>query len=124
MPGPASQSLRSSTRNKVNSFVVKSFSHRVPFLQREKAAYAILRRKGLSMNLLAEAFGRSTSVIHRVLHRLQRFGHNLDPWCRSADLRKLPYQARMRMASFRRYKLFKLLSYWEAWICGEEEEPP
>ena len=97
---------------------------RVPFVEREKAAYAILRRVGCSINQIARAFGRSTSVVHRVLTRLEKYGHNRDVWGRRRDMRKLPYQARMRMSVRRWVKMLKLLSAWETWICGEEEEPP
>jgi len=92
---------------------------RVPFLQREKAAYVKLRRKGLSINQIAAAFGRSTSVVHRALQRV--LAHKT---LRRFDMRKLPHQARMRMSSFRWATLLKLLHQWELWIVGEEDEPP
>lgn len=92
---------------------------RVPFVEREKAAYIKLRRVGLSMDQIARAFGRSTSCVFRVLKRayapetLRRF-----------DMRKLPYLVRMRLSSFRWARMLKLLHLWELWICGEEEKPP
>lgn len=97
---------------------------RIPFMVREKAAYLILRRKGLSINLIAEAFGRSTSVVHRALVKVERYRYNLDVWGRRIDLRKLAYRTRMRVSAFKRWKLFQQLSAWEAWICGEGDKPP
>ena len=123
-PQPNRKTLRNPTQKKIGYNSDKKPSLRVPFLLREKAAYLILRRAGLSINLISKAFGRSSSVVHRALKKAERFGHNLDVWCRRLDMRKLPYQARMRMATFRRFKMFTLLSKWEAWICGEEDEPP
>ena len=88
-------------------------------MAREKAAYVKLRRKGLSINQIAAAFGRSTSVVHRALKRVMTYGilHRF-------DMRKLPHQARMRACRFRWATLLKLLHLWELWISGEEEEPP
>ena len=99
-------------------------NHRIPFMVREKAAYLILRKKGLSINLIAKAFGRSTSVIYRALVKVERYWHNLDVWGRRVDMRKLPYRARMRGSSIRRFKMFQLLAAWEAWVCGEGDKPP
>jgi len=92
---------------------------RIPFLEREKAAYIKLRRVGLSINQIAAAFGRSTSVIHRALKRVM-----VHKTLRRFDIRKLPFQARMRAASFRWATLLKLLHLWELWICEERDEPP
>lgn len=88
-------------------------------MPREKAAYVKLRRKGLSINQIAAAFGRSTSVVHRALKTVMTYGllHRF-------DMRKLPNQARMRACRFRWATLLKLLHLWELWISGEEEEPP
>lgn len=92
---------------------------KVPFLEREKAAYLKLRRLGLSINQIAKAFGRSTNVVWRALKRLQQRGI-----LRLVDMRKLPYQARMRAASYRWATMLKMLHLWELWICGERDEPP
>ena len=97
---------------------------RVPFLEREKASILILRRKGLSINQISNAFGRSTSVVHRVLVRAEKYGHNLDVWLRRRDMRKLPFKARMYWNRFRFNVLLNLLAAWESWICGESERPP
>ena len=98
---------------------VKRFSHRIPFLQREKSAYITLRRKGLSINQLSKAFGRSTSVIHRIISK-QFYYENL----RKYDLRKLPTRIKRSSASFRWKLMMKLRSAWEAWISGEGDRPP
>ena len=125
MPGQAvNEALRSPTQKGLGSRTDLSFAHRIPFLQREKAAYLILRRVGLSINQISEAFGRSCSVVHQVLKKARYAGHNLDVWCRRLDIRKLPYKARMYVASFRWARMLKLLSAWESWICGEGEDPP
>lgn len=120
MPGQAiNEAIRNSTRKGKCSSRHLCFSNRIPFLQREKAAYVKLRRVGLSINQIARAFGRSTSVIHRTLKRVIAY-----KTLRKFDMRKLPRRARMLMASFRWAKMLKLLPLWEAWITGEEERPP
>lgn len=88
-------------------------------MQREAAAYVKLRRVGLSINAIAKAFGRSTSVVHRYVTLNVRRGI-----LRRFDMRKLPYQARMRMASFRWALMLKLRDAWERFMCGEGEKPP
>lgn len=104
------------------------FHKRIPFAEREKDAYLILRKKGLSINQMAKAFGRSTSVIHRVFMKAEQRGIRfLDVWKRRLDLRKLKRgnaQTHARMRNFRWHKMLTLLSQWEAWICGEGDRPP
>jgi len=92
---------------------------RVPFLAREKAAFVKLRRAGLSINQIAEAFGRSRSAVHRAI----KFAEGLGT-LRRFSLRKLPAGLRRRSASFRWQTLMKLMPKWIAWICEEEERPP
>lgn len=92
---------------------------RVPFYGREKAAYIKLRRLGLSINSIAEAFGRSTSVVWKTV----KFNEGLET-LRSFDLRKSSHVGRARMASFRRSLLYTLLDEWVLWIEGERDEPP
>jgi hypothetical protein len=83
-------------------------------MPREKAAYIILRRKLVSINELSKAFGRSTSVIHRIL---QVAGGR-------RDLRKLPARTRI-LASLRNHKMMMTrLAAWEAFILGNGEKPP
>jgi len=103
----------------------KGFTHfRIPFMPREKAAYLILRRKGLSYNAIAECFGRSTSVVYRVIQRAIGFNYKFDVWRRKADLRKLPRRVRLRLAARARFFMLKLRSAWAEWVSSEEGEPP
>lgn len=92
---------------------------RVPFLKREKAAWMKLRKQGVSINAIAKAFGRSTSVVWKTV----KFNESLDV-VRSFDLRKSSHFGRARMASFRRNLLLKLMPLWEMWIAEELDEPP
>lgn len=88
---------------------------RIPFLQREKATYIKLRRLGYSINTIAQAFGRSFSVIYRVLKR-----HGLT-W---KDLRKLPRQIKQLAAQRQRMQIIHYLNAWEMWALGEGDKPP
>lgn len=124
---PIDEALRSPTRKGIGSQRFKVF--RIPFMQREKAAYAILRRNGLSYQVIAKAFGRSVSVVYNAIQKIVKRYHQLSGYWNARrrflfDLRKLPYRARMRLASFRRARMFELLSLWEAWIAGEGDKPP
>ena len=92
---------------------------RIKFLCREKAAYIKLRRVGLSINQIAEAFGRSTSAVFKTI----KVAEGLQT-LRGVDLRKMPAHVRLRSASFRWQTLMKLLPLWEAWILGEGDRPP
>ena len=96
-----------------------TLSPRVPFFQREKAAYIKIRRQGVSINQIAEAFGRSTSAVFRVIKNAEGL-----ETLRSFDKRKLPASVRRRSASFRHQILMKLLPRWERWIAGDGDEPP
>jgi len=91
----------------------------IKFLKRERAAIIKIRRQGVSMNSIAQAFGRSVSEVHRVIKNAESFGT-----LRRFSNRKLPGLLRRRSASFRRQTLMKLLPRWVAWILGEEEKPP
>jgi len=82
-------------------------------MPREKAAYIILRRKQVSINEMSKIFGRSSSVLHRILANT-----------RSLDLRKLPARTRV-LGSLRTHKtMMKLQLAWEAFILGIGEKPP
>lgn len=94
-------------------------SPRRPFGVREKSAYFSLRRLGYSINQIAAAFGRSTSVVHRALKKLL-----LQGVLRRVDIRKLPYKPRMLASSFRWARLLKLLSDWKLFAEGVGEKPP
>jgi len=92
---------------------------RIPFLNREKAAYVKLRRVGLSINQIADAFGRSRSAVHRAI----KFAEGLGT-LRRFSLRKLPAGLRRRSASFRWQTLMKLMPKWIVWITEGSEKPP
>jgi len=91
---------------------------RINLLPREASAIVKLRKKGHSINGIATFLGRSTSLVHRILKVNRQYGLH---W---VDVRKLPYKARMRTCSYRRWLLEKLRQGWEAWILGEGERPP
>ena len=99
-------------------------SNRIAFMPREKTAYLVLRRVGLSINQISKAFGRSTSVVHRILTKNERFGYNKDVWLRRMDLRKYPWQLKMRLCTMKWQTMLKLIAQWEQFICGEEAKPP
>jgi len=88
-------------------------------MRRERAAFIKLRRVDLSINQIAEAFGRSTSCVFRTIktaedrETLRRF-----------DKRKLPPRIRRMSASLKHRLLMKLLPQWISWILEEREEPP
>lgn len=91
--------------------------HRVKFLPREKTAYLMLRNKGYSISILSKVFGRSTSVIHKILK-------NASYVVRHLDLRKIPAGVRSRIRFFSIRRLMRLRPQWEAFILGEGDEPP
>jgi len=97
---------------------------RIGFAPREKASYLILREKGCRIQHIAELFGRSTSVIHRALHKAQKHGYNLDVWRRTLDLRKIPYLTRMRSGIYKRLRMLKLADQWILFALGEGDKPP
>jgi len=92
---------------------------RVPYMRREKCAYIKMRRVGLSLNQIAEAFGRSTSCVWRTIKNAESYGV-----IRRYSLRKLPNLPRRRSAKYRHITLMKLLPKWISWILGEKERPP
>jgi len=89
---------------------------RLQFTPREKASYIMLRRLGYSINVLAKAFGRSTSVIHRILRK----AYTGRRW----DLRKFPNRMRRLYAARQWRTLMTLLHEWESFMLGEGEKPP
>lgn len=97
----------------------KRVSLRLPFMQREKSAYIILRRKGVSYNQIADCFGRSVSVVFNAIRKARFFAS-----LRREDLRKLPRRRREFNASKSHFFMVKLRAAWEAWVCGEGERPP
>jgi len=103
---------------------VRRSPYRIKVSNREAAAYQMLWRLGYSINQIAKAFGRSTSVVHRriapyvwlCLIKRKGFVPN--------DLRKLPRQIRENCARWRRWFISRFIGLWEQWIFGEEDEPP
>lgn len=92
---------------------------RSPIFQREKVAYIKLRRLGYSISVIAKAFGRSTSVIHRYIRRNIAYGV-----IAAADLRKIPARVRRLSLSRQWTTMLRWIAQWERWICGEGEKPP
>lgn len=79
----------------------------------------MLRRLGYATQIIAKAFGRSTSIVHRIL----RFNEQLGA-LRIFDLRKLPTRIK-RLQNARQHKsILRFLASWEKWILGEGEKPP
>lgn len=93
---------------------------RIPVGAREKAAYIKLREKGYTINTIAGAFGRSTSLVHRTLKRAYWILYSR----RLKDLRKIPKLVREAHARLSFRSLRKYLPLWEAWILSEEGDPP
>jgi len=96
-----------------------STANRFCLAPREAAAYVILRRQGVSINQIAQAFGRSRSVVHRILKRNMMYGV-----LKRFDLRKLPSHVR-KLSAVRTWRtMLVLLLRWEAWVLGDGERPP
>ena len=97
---------------------------RKPVSHREAVAYAKLYELGYSINQVARAFGRSTSVVYRRLCQYIRWGLLKRRGYVPQDLRKLPTRTRLVRARRRWQDLLKYLPLWLAWIDGEGDEPP
>jgi len=93
---------------------------RISLARREAAGYIKLRRLGYSMSVLSTVFGRSTSVIHRILKRAKQY----DPRSFPLDMRKLPTHVRRVGSVLQRQRLRAMIKAWEAWMLGEGEDPP
>lgn len=93
---------------------------RIPITGRERSAYFILRKKGYTISALSQAFGRSTSVVHKALKTAFWIAYTR----RLNDLRKIPRLIRERHATYSLRTLRKYLKAWEIWILSEEGEPP
>jgi hypothetical protein len=92
---------------------------RIPIPNRMKASIIMMRRKGCSINLIANFTGMCTSFVGRTI-RKAIMSRSL---C-FLDLRKLPDTARKLSASYRRRMMDKLRAGWEAFILGEVDRPP
>jgi hypothetical protein len=98
----------------------KPFAKRIPLVPREAAAIIKLRRNfRYTINTLAKVFGRSTSIIHRLL----KFNTDLGA-LRKVDLRKLPTRVKKISKARQEGTLYRFLDRWVAWITSEEEKPP
>ena len=98
----------------------KAFANnRIRVCGREKASFIKLRRLGVSISVIARSFGRSTSVVYRVLRLEQSRG-----FLTRADLRKIPNRIRRLALASMEKTMLRLLPLWEQWICGESEKPP
>jgi len=58
------------------------------------------------------------------LKKAQVYGHNLDVWRRTLDMRKIPGIIRQRSRIVAWNKIAGQWSKWEAWILGEGDKPP
>lgn len=92
---------------------------RISLLKREAAAFIKLRRLGYSISAIAEAFGRSTSIVYKRIHKAIEYGI-----IRFLDLRKMPNQTRRTSKALQWKRLLQLLPLWESWILGQGEKPP
>lgn len=89
--------------------------HRIPFMQREKAAILKLRQHGYTIPALSAISGRSASVIHNILK------HSWNP---NRDLRKMPNKIRLQIAQVQRQRVDFCLKIWMPFILGEVDKPP
>ena len=87
--------------------------------KREKTAYIKLRRKGYSINHLAKAFGRSTSIVHAIINKAENLGIIY-----KISNRKLPNFKRLETARRRLATLLSFMQEWEAWVSSVEGDPP
>jgi len=101
-----------------------SIMRRQPFAAREKAAILMMRKQGCRIQHIAMCTGRSTSVIHRILKRGMLFGHNLDVWRRTLDMRKIRAKQRLRSSISMLLRMLKLIEAWHNFILGEGDKPP
>ena len=93
---------------------------RVPDLQRERAAILYLRRKfSYSINTLAQAFSRSSSLIHRIL----KFNKALGALTHK-DLRWLPARVKKLATARMQRQLRFFMKLWMPFILGESDRPP
>lgn len=92
---------------------------RIAISGRESATYIKLRRMGYSISIIAQAFGRSTSAVHKRIRRAIQYG-----LIHYRDLRKIPNQTR-RLGRARQHRdIMRTLSFWEQWILSDGDDPP
>lgn len=92
---------------------------RVRWERREKAAVVYLRRHfGYSINVLAKAFQRSTSMIHKVLKRNSQLGLYLRDQRHIKDrVKKIGSQRMLRQLRFH-------MANWISFAIAKEGRPP
>lgn len=99
---------------------------------RESSAYIKLRRFGYSINHIAKAFGRSTSVVHKRIARAKTYIASLSNRGYRKftfsdlfyDKRKMPNSDRLTSVGPRLRMMKKYLPGWLTWILGESDKPP
>lgn len=91
---------------------------RLALRPREPAAYVQLRKHGYPIHHIAKVFGRSTSIVHRILSA------NYSRFLRKVDLRKYPWANKLKFSAFRWRNLQKYMVAWQLWALGEEGKPP
>lgn len=96
-------------------------SMHIPVMQREKAAILYLRRKfGYSINIIAKAFGRSTSIVHQIL----KFNEVLGSLRWMSNKRKIPPHVRRLARARMERQMNHYLGLWMAFLLGLSEKPP
>ncbi|MCJ7482276.1 MAG: hypothetical protein MUO31_04860 [Thermodesulfovibrionales bacterium] len=92
---------------------------RINLMKREASAYIKLRRIGYSINTIAKAFGRSTSIVFRKIQRAIQYG--ILP---RQDMRKIPNTIRQLCRARQWTQIIRFFPAWEQWVLGIGEKPP
>jgi len=92
---------------------------RIHWQPREKTSILKLRKQGYSINALSTFFGRSASLIHKML----KFNELLSAIPRK-DERKLPNQTRLKTAQRIRTQMNYWITRWLPFVLGETDKPP
>lgn len=104
---------------------------RVSRLPREAAGYVMLRRRGYSINNLAAIFGRSTSMIYRILKNNGLAGTKISgagfvryKLLNAYDMRKSGALHKDLKGLFSGLYMVNLFQAWADFMAGEGERPP
>jgi hypothetical protein len=92
---------------------------RIKWQPREKTAILKLRKLGYSVNQLSTFFGRSVSLIHRIVKFNEIIGA-----IPHLNLRTMPNRVRLLGAQNHRFTMERYIQLWEAFILGEVDRPP
>ena len=84
-------------------------------IRRLPSCAVLLRKKGHSINAIANFLGVSRSIIHRIV-KFNGLNHK--------DLRKIPRLIRERIANRNIFLLEKYRIAWEKFLLGEGDKPP